>query len=338
MPRGPRLDAPLGLYHVIARGIERRPLFRDDHDRAAFLSRLDRLVHATASPIYAWALLSNHWHLLLRRGNVPLSTLLQRLLTGYAVSFNRRHRRTGHLFQNRFKSILVEEDAYLQELVRYIHLNPVRARVLSTLDELDRYPWTGHAVILGRCRYPAQDTAFILAQFGGRSEPERQTYRAFIEAGVTAGRRRAFEGGGLRRSLGVWQASAQLRRGRERWPADERILGSPAFVRAILAATEEPPVRPLAPRADTAAVVAELTVRIAARCGVSAREVATNSQRRAVVAARAIVGYLAVRQYALSPTHVAGVLGVSRQTVLYGVAHAAQLLARQNWPADLLLP
>jgi len=322
----------------MARGIERRPLFRDDHDRAALLSRLDRLAHATASPIYAWALLTNHVHLLLRRGTVPLSTLMRRLLTGYAVTFNRRHRRAGHLFQNRFKSTLVEEDAYLLELVRYIHLNPVRARVLSTLDELDCYPWTGHAVLVGRSDYPAQDTAFILAQFGGSHERARQRYRAFIAARVSDRRRGEFAGGGLRRSLGTWHASAHVRRGRERWAGNERILGSPEFLRTILAATTEPAVQPLAVRADAATVVAGLVARVAARCGVSAREVATNSQRRAVVAARAIVSQLAVRHYALSPTRVAGILGVSRQTVLYGVAHALQLLARQHWPADLLLP
>src|SRR5437870_4639458 len=110
MPRGPRLDAPGALQHFIARGIERRPLFNSDRDRSDFLDRLASLSACTGTRLYAWALIPNHFHLLLRTGSAPLSSLLRRLLTGYAVSFNGRHRRSGHLFQNRFKSILVEDD------------------------------------------------------------------------------------------------------------------------------------------------------------------------------------------------------------------------------------
>ncbi len=138
MPRKSRIDAPGALHHVIARGIERRAIFRDDRDRDMFLERLGKNLVESRTPCYAWALLRNHFHLLLRTGATPISTVLRRVLTGYAFDFNRRHRRQGHLFQNRFKSILCQEDPYLLELVRYIHLNPLRAGIVKQLYFMSR--------------------------------------------------------------------------------------------------------------------------------------------------------------------------------------------------------
>jgi REP element-mobilizing transposase RayT len=116
--------------------------------------------------VLAWALFHNHFHLLVRTGERPLATTMRRLLTGYAGGFNRRHKRAGHLFQNRYKSILVEEEPYLLELVRYVHLNPLRARILTTLDMLDEYPWTGHSAVLGRVPRPWQAVGEVLRCFG----------------------------------------------------------------------------------------------------------------------------------------------------------------------------
>ena len=154
MPRQPRLDAPGLLQHVMARGIERRKLFRDDKDRNSFLDRLAIILEETQTQCYAWALIPNHFHLLLRTGPTPLSKVMRRLMTGYAVTFNKRHKRSGHLFQNRYKSVVCEEDPYLLELIRYIHLNPLRAKLVKALKELEKYPWTGHSAILGRLKNP----------------------------------------------------------------------------------------------------------------------------------------------------------------------------------------
>jgi REP element-mobilizing transposase RayT len=135
------MDAPGALHHIIARGIDRQAIFSDDADRNGFLERLGDILTDTKTACYAWAMIPNHFHLLLRTGATPLSAVMRRLLTGYAVSYNRRHRRYGHLFQNRYKSMLCQEDPYLLELVRYIHLNPMRARLrdlgnsLLTLDK-----------------------------------------------------------------------------------------------------------------------------------------------------------------------------------------------------------
>ena len=132
MPRQARIDAPGTLHHVICRGINRRKIFTDDDDYTLFMSRLGMLLKETRTRCLAWALMTNHFHLLLRTGNVSISDLMKRLLTHYAVNYNRRHRRVGHLFQNRFKSILCQEGPYLLELVRYIHSNPYFPKTVLT--------------------------------------------------------------------------------------------------------------------------------------------------------------------------------------------------------------
>ena len=122
--------------------------------------------------------MTNHAHLLLRTGSCPIASIMRRLLTGYAVSFNRRHRRHGHLFQNRYKSILCEEDAYLKQLVAYIHLNPLRAGIVGDLPALKAYPFTGHSALMGQEDRPWQDTRNVLALFGrGLSEAKRNLQR-----------------------------------------------------------------------------------------------------------------------------------------------------------------
>ena len=154
MSRQPRLDAPATLHHVMVRGIERNQIFRDDMDRADFVAHLARLVETGAWTVYAWALLPTHAHLLVRTGTRPLPRSTRSLLTGYAGAFNRRQHRVGHLFQNRYKSIVVEEEPYLLEMVRYLHLNPLRAKVVPDLRALGRYPWTGHSALVGRSPAP----------------------------------------------------------------------------------------------------------------------------------------------------------------------------------------
>ena len=171
MPRQSRIDAPGALNHIIVRGINRKKIFNDDTDRYDFLYRLGKIVTDAHTECFAWALLPNHLHLLLRTGCAPISTIMRRLLTGYAMSYNRRHRRHGHLFQNRYKSILCQEDVYLLELVRYIHLNPLRAKLLKDLKALEKYPFSGHSVILGKRKNSWQNVEYILKLFGWRKVP-----------------------------------------------------------------------------------------------------------------------------------------------------------------------
>ena len=141
MPRRARLDAPGTLHHVIIRGIERRKIVDDDQDRQAFVNRLGDLVIETETQVFAWALMTNHAHILLKSSAYGVSKFMSRLLTGYAIQYNRRHGRHGHLFQNRYKSIVCQEDAYFKELVRYIHLNPLRAQMVSSAKALEKCTW-----------------------------------------------------------------------------------------------------------------------------------------------------------------------------------------------------
>ena len=138
MPRLARLDARGVLHHTMIGGIECRKIFLENKDREDLFDRLSNLLPETKTTCYAWAFLPNHAHFLFGTGSIPLATLMRRLLTGYVVSFNRRHKRSGQLFQNRYKSIVCQEEVYLKELVRYIHLNPIRARIVISLSALNK--------------------------------------------------------------------------------------------------------------------------------------------------------------------------------------------------------
>ena len=240
MPRIARLDTPGLLHHVMIRGIERRKIFSDDKDREDFLERLSFLLPETKTPCYAWSFLSNHAHFLLRSGPAGIAALMRRLLTGYAVSYNRRHRRHGQLFQNRYKSIICQEDAYLEELVRYIHLNPLRAKIVADMKELDGFPYCGHSALMGKEKRQWQDTEYVLGFFGKRIGEARKGYRSYVEKGISMGRRPDLVGGGLIRSLGGWDEVKKMRRkGQDRIKSDQRILGDSGFVTDVLSESEE---------------------------------------------------------------------------------------------------
>jgi len=240
MPRLARLDAPGTLHHVIIRGIERRNIFKDNKDRDNLLKRLGELLPVTQTSCYAWSLLSNHAHFLLRTGTTGLSMVMKRLLTGYVVSFNRRHQRHGPLFQNRFKSIVCQEEVYLRELVRYIHLNTLRAGIVSDLNRLKTYKYGGHSVLMGKQTCEWMDTKYVLSYFGKAVSKARRAYHLYVKEGVGLGRRPELVGGGLIRSLGGWEAIKKVRMdGRERVKGDQRILGDSGFVLDVLKEADE---------------------------------------------------------------------------------------------------
>jgi len=308
----------------MVRGLERRNIFRDDTDRADFVSRLATLATKGGLTIYAWALLPNHVHLLLRTGVRPLAKSMRSLLTGYAGTFNRRHHRMGHLFQNRYKSIVVEEEPYLLELVRYLHLNPLRAHVVLDLRALDRYPWTGHGALLGTTPRPWQATQEILSRFGTSLPRARRAYRLFIAAGIPQGRRPELQGGGLLRSQGGWAAVAALRRGREAYQGDERILGSSAFVEEVRQdlLMASPPVVQRCPLPD-------LISRVCAATGSHPSALRQGSRRPAIARAREGIAYLALEVEGYSGRAVAEALGV-RPPSVYKAAGRGRV-ARTRW-------
>ncbi len=180
MPRLARLDAPEILHHVMGRGIEGKEIFFNDTDRSDFIDRLAALVEEGAMDVYAWVLMPNHFHLLCKTRNRPLSSSMQKILTGYVVNFNRRHRRHGHLFQNRYKSIVCQQDRYLKELVRYIHLNLLRAGLAKDIIELSHTPWSGHSALVGKVKREWQDTDYVLSFFG-QNRYRRRNYQLLCD-------------------------------------------------------------------------------------------------------------------------------------------------------------
>ena len=279
MPRQPRLDIPGLVHHVMARGIEGRDLFRDDNDREGFLKRLADGVSKPGGPqLYAWALMSNHFHLLLRGGEGCLSPMMRRLMTGHAVTYNLRHKRQGHLFQNRFKSIVVDEESYFLELVRYIHLNPVRAGIVKNLEELGTYRYSGHAVILGTRNYEVQDVAAVLTRFSDLQKAAVDGYRGFVADGFSQGRREELRGGGLIRS-GGGAAAIMARSPEDRDLSDERILGGGDFVESVLRDSDHSGGREK-PSVD------EILQEVAEKSGISREQILGASRNRSVSKAR----------------------------------------------------
>ena len=240
MPRIARLDTPGLLHHIMIRGIERRKIFNDDKDRENIIERLSILLPETKTQCYAWSFLSNHAHFLFRSGPHGIAGLMRRLLTGYAVSYNKRHRRHGQLFQNRYKSVICQEDRYFQELVRYIHLNPLRAKIVTDLKELDRYSYCGHSALMGKKKRQWQDIEYVLGFFGKRIGKARKEYRSYVKKGIPMGRRPELVGGGLIRSLGGWDEVKKMRlAGQDRIKSDQRILGESDFVMDVLSDADE---------------------------------------------------------------------------------------------------
>jgi putative transposase len=197
MPRQARIDAPGALHHIMIRGMEGNNIFRDNKDRDDFISRLESILIDTSTPCYAWTLMSNHIHLLIRTGSVPISHVMRKLLTGYAVKFNLRHNRHGKLFQSRYKSILCQEDPYLLELVRYIHLNPLRAGLVKDLSQLNKFRYSGHSFLLGNRKNDWQNIDYVLRFFAKREKTARKRYLDHVEKGMQIKKRPDLVGGGL---------------------------------------------------------------------------------------------------------------------------------------------
>ena len=297
------------MYHVIARGIERRKIFTEADDYNDFLARLEAALGKTGGKCLAWCLMPNHFHLLILRAKRPLSELMRRLMTGYAVAFNIRHRRIGHLFQNRYKGILCEQEEYLQELIAYIHLNPLRANLVKNIEGLVKYRWCGHGALLG-CNKPGfLETDYVLSHFGETREHAVRKYETLLRERRDQYRGGEYSGGGLIKSMGGLGNVLSSRRVGGKEIFDDRILGSGDFIETVLKEVEEPPPVKMS-RQEAANKVKRIT-------GVAYEELSSKSRERRIVKGRALYCYLRREKGGASGTELMKELGVASGTVSY---------------------
>jgi REP element-mobilizing transposase RayT len=330
MPRQARLDAPGSLHHVIIRGIERKKIFFVDTDKDDLLDRLSSLIPKTQMVCYAWCLMPNHAHFLFRSGGPGISQLMRRLLTGYVVHLNRKYKRHGPLFQNRFKSVLCQEDLYLMELIRYIHLNPLRANIVRSLEELNTFKYCGHGTLVGEQTTLWQDTEYALSLFGDQAAMARKKYQDFVKAGVEEGRNPELTGGGLVKSIGGWQELKQVRKaGQDRIKGDERILGDYSFVSSVLSKSKQ--AVSVAYELKAKGIdFAELENQVTSRFNIEKSELYSKNRKKPVVRARSILFYWANRKLDISCTELARRFKLSQPAVSYAIERAEQMADELN--------
>jgi len=186
MPRKARITIPGTVHHLMSRGIEGHAIFRDVNDRIFFLDLLGRTVAKTGYRMYAWVLMSNHYHLVVRTSEFPLGVFMRTINGLYAQYFRKSIGTRGYLFQDRYKSIVTQDQGYIEELIRYVHLNPMRAGICGDLEALDHYPWCGHSVIMGNRQSPSQNTTDILNRFDKNRSAAIAKYHSFIAQGIDA--------------------------------------------------------------------------------------------------------------------------------------------------------
>jgi putative transposase len=313
MPRRPRLFVPGCLHHVMARGLEGMDLFRDNNDRRYFLGLLSKNLKTADMRCYAWVLMRNHYHIVIRTSDMPLSTLMKPLNAHYAGYFNKRHKRRGYLFQDRFKSVATQDQLYAEELIRYVHLNPIRAGICKNLDVLDRYLWSGHAAIMGRQNYPFQDVNTVLRRFGKDNRESRKHYREFLEEGIKNPENSLIEK--------VRGRTAGVRRSENPclW-----VIGDQDFVKKALKTDQERRLR-IARYATEGWNLERLSIRVTKALGIDATAIKDRGRDNAVSNARKILAYIAYRQFDLPVNVIARFLGVSGSAVSMMLKKGAEM-------------
>ena len=311
----------------MARGIAKGRLFEDDFDRTHFHRRLKKAVLDSRLRCYAWAFLPNHIHLLFETGPIPLWHPMQKLLTEYAGWFNHRHGRVGHLFQNRYKAVLCDADSYLLELVRYIHLNPVRAGIVNSLTALQSFRWSGHAALLSDGRTSWQDTERILSRFAESPSRARSAYCGFMADGLTMDHKgRSLFDPFARRAPGP-AASPSASRSDESCKSDPRILGSSTFVSRVMTEVGSANRR----RASVRRFSPDEVLRYAAKsCGIEVDDLKRPNKRPAVSAGRALACNWLASDLGMKGTEVAHMLGISESAVSQAACRGRALAAKRN--------
>ncbi len=276
MPRKPRLHFPGALYHVILRGNAKQDIFFDAEDRRRFLTFLCDGVERFGARVHGYCLMTNHIHLALQVGDVPLSRVMQNLSLRYTKWINWRHDRIGHLFHGRFKAVMVEADSYLTQLVAYLHLNPVRARIAKEPEE---YPWSSHQAYLGLVQAPWLTTELVLSQFSNRANKARNVFREFVTSHREECHRPEFHGVNV---------------------VDSRVYGNDAFIQEVLGNESA---------SDKVLTIGKLLRAVQEICGVTAEEMLSPGQSARISEARALAAWGALCSNSVTLTELGKTLG-----------------------------
>ena len=314
MPRIGRLHIPGGCYHLFGRGLERRYIFEHTVDKQDILARFGMHLQRTNCQCLAWALMSNHYHFLIRAGASPLKKLMSPVLSGFAGAYNRRYDRSGYVFQNRFSSILCDEQQYLLTLTRYIHLNPLRARMLNNLEDLKHYPWTGHSGLLGQYLQEWHISNTLLSHFGTTKNKAVKNYLEFMQAGINTTNTMKLSGGGLVRSYGGWEEISRLRMEHKVRIGDERILGESDFVQKVLE-SDEINIESKSELALKGWTVERLVRTVCDQLNVSEADLTRKSRANDVSKAKAMICYWGNDSLGLKIREVAERLNISQPAV-----------------------
>ncbi len=232
MPRKRRIAIQGEVHHIISRGFEGINIFIDDRDRTHFLTILNKVLSQSSCRCYAWVLMNNHYHLVVRPLGVRLGEIMRRLNGSYARYFNLRYQRRGYLFQDRYKSLATQEFWYFRELIRYVHLNPLRAGLVKSVSSLEQYLWSGHRALIGRENVPWQAVKETLEKFDRNPQNSLKSYLRFLEDGV--------ESGYSKRGLQLTHTDQRDDRDvSENEVHDDRIIGEADFVRRAVALVEK---------------------------------------------------------------------------------------------------
>jgi REP element-mobilizing transposase RayT len=290
--RQPRIDWPGAVHHVMARGIERRQIFLDDRDRVDLVARMRAILPECGAVLYAWVFMLNHFHLVVRTGHVSLSKLMKRLNTGFAMRFNRRHGRVGYVFQNRFKSRLENDEADLAGLIRYVHMNPVKAGLIADLRSLESWRWSGHAALVGR-REPLEfeDVSYPLSRFAEDAPVARES---------------------LRRWMTEW---SDLPEAAARYETFGPVVAAPPLI---------------VPDVDR--TLDALIQRTCNWYAVRREDLLRGARATRISRARALICYVAVVELRFSQTHVASHVGVSQAAVCQAIARGAVVAREDRPP------
>lgn len=296
MARPPRVDIPGALYHVIARGNRRQPIFQDAVDYRRYLDLLARYQQRHGATLYAYALMPNHLHLLLSPGRLSLAKTMQGVQQTYTRHFNTRHRVTGHCFQGRYKAIMCQSDAYLLELVRYLHLNPVRA---GLTEAPDAYQWSSHRLYLGGRDAGGVAVERVLGQLAGARGRAVAAYQAFIQAALPADHRED-----------LYAVVAR------------QFLGDDRFVEYM-----EHKARHALPRPHVDVSLEAITRRVASLFGMPVGQLYGRGRARPAALARAVAVYLAREETGLPLKEAARSFGRDEATVSLATQHLEARLA-----------